>query len=207
MPSTKLTESAMADPPTDPAAGESAEATPRRRRAPKSPLRRRMTRTVQVIVAIFLLNFIVLPQIAGFGRAVSQLRTVNAALLVLGLGLELAAFFAYSKLTQAALTPSHITTPTLTRIQLATKAVTNVVPGGSAAGTALGYRLLTLAGVEPSAAGFALATAGLGSAVVLNLLLWSTLLISIPISGVNPLYVSVALVGVFVLGEIGRAHV
>lgn len=162
-----------------------------------------MTRTVQVIVAIFLLNYVALPQIAGFGRAVTQLRTVNAALLVLGLGLELAAFFAYSKLTQAALTPSHITAPTLTRIQLATKAVTNVVPGGSAAGTALGYRLLTLAGVEPSAAGFALATAGLGSAVVLNLLLWSTLLISIPISGVNPLYVTVALVGVFVLGAFG----
>ena len=203
MPVTKLTESATADPRHDPAPGESADVAPRRRRAPKSPLRRRMTRTVQVIVAIFLLNYIVLPQIAGFGRAVSQLRTVNAALLVLGLGLELAAFFAYSKLTQAALTPSHVTTPTLTRIQLATKAVTNVVPGGSAAGTALGYRLLTLAGVEPSAAGFALATAGLGSAVVLNLLLWSTLLISIPISGVNPLYVSVALVGVFVLGAFG----
>ncbi len=162
-----------------------------------------MTRTLQVIVAIFLLNYVVLPQIAGFGRAVKQLSTVNAALLLLGVGLELAAFFAYSKLTQAALTPSHITAPTLTRIQLATKAVTNVVPGGSAAGTALGYRLLTLAGAEPSAAGFALATAGLGSAVVLNLLLWSTLLISIPISGVNPIYVSVALVGIFVLGAFG----
>ncbi len=162
-----------------------------------------MTRTVQVIAAVFLLNYVVLPRIAGFGKAVRELRTVNAALLLLGLCLELAAFVAYSKLTQAALTPSRITTPTLTRIQLATKAVTNVVPGGSAAGSALGYRLLTLAGVEPSGAGFALATAGLGSAVVLNLLLWSTLLISIPISGVNPLYVSVALVGVFVLGAFG----
>ena len=162
-----------------------------------------MTRTVQVIAAIFLLNYIVLPRIAGFGKAVRELRSVNAALLLLGLGLELAALIAYSKLTQAALTPSPVTTRTLTRIQLATKAVTNVVPGGSAAGSALGYRLLTLAGVEPSAAGFALATAGLGSAVILNLLLWSTLIISIPISGVNPLYVSVALVGVFVLGAFG----
>ena len=94
MPVTKLTESATADPRPDPAPGESADVTRRRRRAPKSPLRRRMTRTLQVIVANFLLNYIVLPQIAGFGRAVSQLRTVNAALLVLGLGLELAAFFA-----------------------------------------------------------------------------------------------------------------
>ncbi len=175
----------------------------RRRRKPRTALRRRMTRTVQVIVAIFVLNFLVFPRIGGFGKDLRELRTVNAALLALGLALELGAFFAYSKLTQAALSPSHIAAPTLTRIQLATKAVTNVVPGGSAAGTALGYRLLTLAGVEPSGAGFALATAGLGSAVVLNLLLWSALLVSIPISGVNPLYVVVALVGVFVLGAFG----
>ncbi len=179
------------------------EAAGRRRRKPRSALRRRMTRTVQVIVAIFVVNFLVLPRIGGFSKDLRELRTVNAALLALGLGLELAAFFAYSKLTQAALSPSQIATPVLTRIQLATKAVTNVVPGGSAAGTALGYRLLTLAGVEPSGAGFALATAGLGSAVVLNLLLWSTLVISIPISGVNPLYVVVAMVGVFVLGAFG----
>ena len=162
-----------------------------------------MTRTVQVILAIFVLNFLVFPRIGGFSRDLRELRTVNAALLALGLALELGAFVAYSKLTQAALSPSHIASPALIRIQLATKAVTNVVPGGSAAGTALGYRLLTLAGVEPSGAGFALATAGLGSAVVLNLLLWATLLGSIPISGVNPLYVVVAVVGVFVRGAFG----
>ena len=38
---------------------------------------------------------------------------------------------------------------TLFRIQLSTKAVTNLVPGGSAAGGTLGYRLLTEAGVTP----------------------------------------------------------
>lgn len=162
-----------------------------------------MTRTLQVIAALFLMNYVVLPNLAGLGRALHELRRVNGALLLLGLGLELAAFWAYAKLTQAALTPSHISTPSLSRIQLATKAVTNVVPGGSAAGSALGYRLLVLSGVDAAGAGFALATAGLGSAVVLNLLLWSTLLVSIPISGVNPLYVSVALAGVFVLGAFG----
>lgn len=175
----------------------------RRKRRVKSPLRRRMTRTLQVIAALFLINYVVLPNMAGLGRALHELRRVNGALLLLGLGLELGAFLAYAKLTQAALTPSHIPTPSLSRIQLATKAVTNVVPGGSAAGSALGYRLLVLSGVDAAGAGFALATAGLGSAVVLNLLLWSTLLVSIPISGVNPLYVSVALAGVFVLGAFG----
>ena len=62
------------------------------------------------------------------------------------------------------------------------------MPGGSAAGSALGYRLMTLSGVRRPDAGFALATAGLGSAVVLNLILWVGLIVSIPIRGVNPLY-------------------
>jgi uncharacterized protein (TIRG00374 family) len=89
---------------------------------------------------------------------------------------------------------------TLLRIQLSTKAVTNVVPGGSAAGSALGFRLLTLAGVRGADAGFAMATAGLGSAVVLNLILWVALLLSIPTRGFNPLYVTVAIIGIVMMG-------
>ena len=42
------------------------------------------------------------------------------------------------------------------RIQMSTKALSNIVPGGSAAGSALGYRLLTLSGVTGPDAGFAL---------------------------------------------------
>ena len=61
------------------------------------------------------------------------------------------------------------------RIQMSTKALSNIVPGGSAAGSALGYRLLTLSGVAGPDAGFALATAGLGSALVLNLIFWIAL--------------------------------
>ena len=73
------------------------------------------------------------------------------------------------------------------RIQMSTKALSNIVPGGSAAGSALGYRLMTLSGINGPDAGFALATAGIGSAVVLNLIFWFALMVSIPIRGVNPL--------------------
>jgi uncharacterized protein (TIRG00374 family) len=75
-----------------------------------------------------------------------------------------------------------------------------VVPGGNAAASALAYRLLTLSGVEGPDAGFALATAGLGSAVLLNVILWAGLLISIPLNGFNPLYVTAAVIGVFLIG-------
>jgi uncharacterized protein (TIRG00374 family) len=58
---------------------------------------------------------------------------------------------------------------------------------------------MTLSGVTGPDAGFALATVGLGSAVVLNMILWLALLVSIPIRGVNPLYGTVAMIGVIVM--------
>ena len=82
---------------------------------------------------------------------------------------------------------------------MSTKALSNIVPGGSAAGSALGYRLLTLSGIRGADAGFALATAGLGSAVVLNLIFWTALLVSIPFRGVNALYVTAALLGLGIM--------
>ncbi len=78
--------------------------------------------------------------------------------------------------------------------------MTNVVPGGNAAGSALGYRLLTLSGIRGPDAGFALATAGIGSAVVLNLVFWLGLVVSVPRRGVNPYYGGAALVGIIVIG-------
>lgn len=170
---------------------------------PPSLLRKRMVRTLQVVVALFFFNFFALPQLALLKDSYYRLRQVNGLLLLLGLAFELAALIAYSEFTRVALRDEAIPLRTLVRIQLSTKAVTNLVPGGSAAGSAMGYRMLTVEGVSPEAAGFALATVGLGSAVVLNLLLWTTLLVSIPFAGFNPVYVTTALVGVFLLGAFG----
>jgi len=153
-----------------------------------------------VIFAI-IIYFFVLPLIPGFGKAVSELAKVRPSLLVLGLGLELAALFAYSLLTHAALGDSRhsISIWRLFRIQLSTKSVSEVLPAGSAASSALGFKLLTSSGVPGPDAGFALATAGLGSAVVLNLILWVGLIASIPGQGVNAAYGSAALVGVILM--------
>ena len=142
-----------------------------------------------------------MPLIPGFGKAVSELAKVRPSLLVLGLGLELAALFAYSLLTHTALGDSRhsISIWRLFRIQLSTKSVSEVLPAGSAASSALGFKLLTSSGVPGPDAGFALATAGLGSAVVLNFILWVGLIASIPGQGVNAAYGSAALVGVILM--------
>ena len=63
----------------------------------------------------------------------------------------------------------------------------------------MGYRLMTLSGVNGPDAGFALATAGLGSAVVLNLIFWLALMVSIPIRGVNPGYATAAIAGIVLM--------
>ena len=161
--------------------------------------RRVLSTAVKLIIAAFVLVQFGLPALASGRDGLKRLIDVNPALLILGLGLELAALISYSLMTRAALPANAIRFVTLTRIQLATKAVTNIVPGGSAAGSALGYRMLTLAGVEGADAGFALATVGLTSAVVLNVLLWVVLAVSIPAIGYRPIYVTVGVIGLFVM--------
>jgi putative heme transporter len=96
---------------------------------------------------------------------------------------------------------------TLLRINLSTLAVSHVVPGGAAVGGALGFRLLTRFGLTGTDAAFAMAAQGIGSAVVLNLLLWVGLLVSIIGGSYNPLYATAALVGVLVLGGFSAAVV
>lgn len=161
--------------------------------------RRHVFRSVRVLALLVIIYYLVLPQLGNQRETARSLRNLNVWLLLLGLALQIAALLAYALLTLAALPHRAIKLGTLFRIQLATKAMGNVLPGGSATSSALGFRLLTRAGVAGPDAGFALAASGLGSAVVLNLILWVALLVSIPLSGVSPLYVSVALVGLLVM--------
>jgi uncharacterized protein (TIRG00374 family) len=78
-------------------------------------------------------------------------------------------------------------------------AISHTLPGGTVPGTAASYRLLTESGVSGSTAAFGLATQGIGSALVLNVIFWLSLLISIPLQGYNPLYGFAAILGVLLL--------
>jgi hypothetical protein len=168
---------------------------------PANPGLRALRRALTILVFFLVLEYLVFPQIAGARRAASLLSNINLALAAAGVGLEAAALLAYAELTRAVL--PHETAPglfTVLRIDLSTLALSHVVPGGTAAGAPLGFRLLTQAGVSATDAGFALATQGIGSAVVLNLLLWIGLVVSIPLRGVNPLYAVGAVLGAIVIG-------
>jgi hypothetical protein len=167
----------------------------------------RSVRRVVLALALFLvIEYLVLPQIAGARRSFGLLSDVNLRYVLAGLGLEAASLVAYAQLTRGVL--PRTAAPrlwTLLRIQLSTLAVNHVVPGGAAAGGGLGYRLLTGSGVSGSDAGFALATQSIGSAVVLNAILWLGLAVSIPLRGFNPLYLTAAIVGLVAVGAFSGA--
>src|SRR5699024_873970 len=129
-----------------------------------------------VVLFLFVLFYLVLPRWADQESTARQLRQVNPILLLVAVGLEISALLCYAMLTKVTLPEEpRLGLFTFFRIQLSTRAVTNIVPGGSAAGSTLGFRLFTQAGVPPTAAGFTMATVGIGSAVVLNLILWTAL--------------------------------
>lgn len=170
------------------------------RKATVSGPRRAMKRTLFTLVFAFVFYYLVIPTLARSRNSASLLADVNPLLVLLAVGLEVAALICYTMLTRVTLPKEpRLSLFTIFRVQLATRSVTNLVPGGSAAGSTLGYRLLTEAGVAPTAAGFSLATVGLGSAVVLNLILWVALLISIPLNGFRTLYVTAAIIGALLL--------
>lgn len=189
--------------PEGPLTGELPAITADNTGGPRRPRKRRPIRlTLKLLAFIAVLYFASVTVVPGIRKAASELRSLNPLLLGLGLAIEIAALFCYTLLTRAALGDSGpaISRMRLFRIQMSTKALSSIVPGGSAAGSALGYRLMTLSGVPGPDAGFALATAGLGSAVVLNLIFWIALVISIPIRGVNSGYASAAVFGIILMG-------
>lgn len=169
---------------------------------PPRPRRFRPLRlSLKMLAFALVVNYILLPLLPDFRKALEELSSVSPLLLAIGLLLQVMALLCYSLLTKAALGEAghQISRRRLFRIQMSTKALANIVPGGSAAGPALGYRLMTLSGVDGPSAGFALATSGLVSAVVLNLLLWFGLIVSIPIRGVNKGWGVAALAGIIVM--------
>jgi uncharacterized protein (TIRG00374 family) len=156
--------------------------------------------TITAVLLFFVLEYLLLPELASARKSISLLGQVNVGWLVAGVLFEAAALAAYAQLTHTVLSPGAPSRFRLFRVNMSSLAVSHVVPGGTAPGTAVAYRLLTDLGVSGSTAGFALATQGVGSAVVLNGLFWLALLISVPLTGYNPLYGFAAIAGVILLG-------
>jgi uncharacterized protein (TIRG00374 family) len=164
---------------------------------------RTLRRAAIALGALAIVGFLILPRLGDAGRAFALLDRINPGYIAFGIALEVAAVIAFAQLTRSLLPRDkkpHL--GTTLRMNLSTLAVNHVVPGGTVAGWALSYRLLTRMGVTGTDAGFALAARGIGSTVILNLLLWIGLVVSIPLRGFDPLYLTAAIIGSLIIGGI-----
>ncbi|HWE57377.1 MAG TPA: YbhN family protein [Acidimicrobiales bacterium] len=150
----------------------------------------------RLLILALIIEYLVVPQLSGPRKFVHLLTTVSPLFLFVAVVLEVLSLLAYGLLTRSVLPPSSsVRFWDLFRIELTTLSVSHCAPGGTAAGTALGYRLLTQFGAAPTDAGFALGVQGIGSAVVLNIILWIALVVSIPVWGFSAEYLLAAAVG------------
>lgn len=185
------------------AAGQGDDPVPerKRRRGLRAFLPAPLWHVGRLLLLALIIEYLVVPQLAGPRKVAHLIGQVNPFLLLAGVGLEAGALLSYSFLTRTLLPNGReLSLFTILRIQLTTLSVSHCAPGGSATGTALGYRLMTRAGVARSDVGFALAMQGIGSAVVLNVILWVALIVSIPVWGFSAVYLIAAGFGVVLLG-------
>jgi hypothetical protein len=131
--------------------------------------------SVATLLVFLFVFYVALPLLASHRAEVNSLTHIHLTYLALGVLLEIAALVAYTQLTHSVLPSDGPRRLRLFRINMSTLSLSHVSPGGTAPGAALGYRLLTQSGVTGSDAGFALGTQGIGSAVVLNVIFWLSL--------------------------------
>ena len=163
-----------------------------------------LRRGVLLFVLLLVIEYLVVPELVGASKDLHLLGRVNAVWLAAGVLLEVLSLFCYALLTRVLLPRGR--QPSLSRlfrIDLSAAAVAHVIPAGTLGTAALGYRLFTAEGISGSDAAVMMATKGLGSTVVLNVLLWLSLVVSIPLAGFQPIYGTVAIIGTIVLLGVG----
>ncbi|HEX4016391.1 MAG TPA: YbhN family protein, partial [Frankiaceae bacterium] len=172
-------------------------------------LRRIGSPAIRLMIVAAVVEFALLPQLAGARAAIHQLSGISPTWLATGLIAQILSLLAYARLSQISLDAPGVGYGQLLRVDLATLAVSHVVPAGSAVGIGLGYRLLTRSGVPSDRAVTGKALQTVGSAVVLNLMLGGALVAALVTHGNNPLYAPIAAVGLALIlaATIGAALV
>jgi uncharacterized protein (TIRG00374 family) len=191
-----------AQPAGEPGAHEDPKATIRSRWRLWLPfLVKPLRRGVLIFALVLIIEYLVVPELIGASKDLHLLGQVNPAWLAAGAILEGLSLFCYGLLTQAVLPPGahNPGLSRLFRIDLSAAAVAHVLPAGTLGSAGIGYRLFTAEGIKGNDAAVMMATKGLGSTVVLNVLLWLSLVVSIPLAGFHPIYVTVAVTGAVVL--------
>lgn len=165
-----------------------------------------LRRGVGLLVFAAVVEFLVLPQIAGSRHALTLLTNLNPAWLLLGVVLEALSLVSYSLLTRSVLPAQRRPRFSwLLRTDLTSLGVSHVLPGGAATASTVRFRLLHEGGVSSEDAVVGATVQGVGSALVLNALLWIAVALSIPIVGLQPLYLAAVAVGLVLAALAGAS--
>jgi hypothetical protein len=157
-------------------------------------------RGVLIFILLLVIEYLVVPELVGASKDLYLLGRVNVGWVVAGVVLEGVSLFCYAVLTKVLLPPGpKPSLSVLFRIDLSAAAVAHVIPAGTLGTAALGFKLFTTEGISGNDATVMMAAKGIGSTVVLNVLLWVSLVISIPLAGFQPIYATVAIIGSIVL--------
>ncbi len=148
-------------------------------------------------LVVFYLGGPLLARAEGAGRLLSRL---DPATLLVGVLLEAAAIASYSRLTLTVLPGFRPSYWTVLRIDVSSFGLSHTVPAGDAAGAALGFRLLTVAGVPAPQVLSAAAIQTTAQVGVLAVLFSGSVLITLPRTQHSQLYVGAGLVVAVLLG-------
>ncbi|UQX88243.1 flippase-like domain-containing protein [Jatrophihabitans telluris] len=155
--------------------------------------------TLGVLALLLVINYVLLPQIAGARKTIHLLSGVNVWWLVVAAAAEIASLLAYVRLSQLTLRWPSLRFRTMSQIDLSTLALSHVVPAGSLVGVGVGYALIVRAGVPRSQAVTGKTVQTVGSAVILNVILAVGLCAALVLHGSDPLYGPIAAAGLVLL--------
>jgi len=162
--------------------------------------RRPLRRLAILLILALIVEYLVIPELIGASKDFYLLGRLNPGWMVAGLILEGVSLFCYALLNRVLLPPEgRPGLSRLFRIDLVAAAVAHVIPAGTIGSAGIGFQLFTAEGIDGTDVGVMMATKGMGSTLVLNVLLWISLLISIPLSGFRPVYETVAVAGAVVI--------
>ncbi len=138
----------MTSPPSVTATGpEGQPAPPRARRA---AVLHWLRRGASVLILLAVIDYLVLPQVAGTEAALRLLRTVKPWGAAAAIALEIASLISYSLLTRSMLPDQRPRFSWLFRSDVAALGVSHLLPGGAATSGALRYRLCNKGALPPA---------------------------------------------------------
>lgn len=152
-----------------------------------------------LLILIAVVDYVVLPRIAGNGQSLRLLRHVDAWWVGLAIGLEAMSLVSYSLSTRSLLRHRPPGFGWLLRSDLTGYGLGHIVPGGGATTMALRYRLLVSGGAAPADVAATIAVQGIGCAIDLAAILWLALIPNL-VTGPTAPYLIIWLIGAVLIG-------